>query len=127
MSARRYGSSACVYGVDQGVDGFDCFVEVDDRHVETAGHGGVAVAPVGVGGDLGWPLLLITCSECALAGVLDGREVLAGEDLEELQVDDVPVTRVLPAGSQRWLGDGVQLLGYLPAARACRPRADPRV
>jgi hypothetical protein len=78
MSARRYGSSACVYGVDQHVDGFDCFVEVGDRHVEAAGHGGVAVIPVGVGRDLWWPGLPAACGEYALAGVLDGREVLPG-------------------------------------------------
>jgi hypothetical protein len=71
-------SSACVYGVDEGMDGFDRFVEVGDRHVEAAGHGGVAVAPGGVGRDLWWPVLLITCGEYALAGVLDGRELLPG-------------------------------------------------
>lgn len=59
--------------------------------------------------------MLATCSEYALAGVLDRRELLPGEDSDELQVDEVPVARVLPAGSQWCLGDGVQLLGYLPA------------
>jgi hypothetical protein len=48
-------SSACVYGVDERVDGFDCFVEVGDRHIEAAGHRRIAVAPVWVGRDLWWP------------------------------------------------------------------------
>jgi hypothetical protein len=78
MNARRYESSARVYGVDERVDGFDCFVEVGDRHVEAAGHGGVAIAPVGVGSDVRWPGLLATCDEYALAGVLDKRKVLPG-------------------------------------------------
>jgi hypothetical protein len=82
MSARRYECSARVYGVDERVDDFDCFVEVGDRHVEAAGHGGVAVAPVGVGRDVRWPGLPATCGEYALAGVLDGREVLSGQGLE---------------------------------------------
>jgi hypothetical protein len=49
MNARRYECSVCVYGKDERVDDVDCFVEVDDRHVEAAGHGGVAIAPVGGG------------------------------------------------------------------------------
>ena len=98
-SARRYESSACVYGVDERVDDVDCFVEVDDRHIKAAGHGDVAVAPVRVGRDVRWPGLLATCCEYAPAGVLDGREILSGEGLEELQVDEVPLARVLPAGS----------------------------
>ena len=98
MSARRYESSACVYGVNERVDDFDCFVEVGDRHVEAAGHSGVSVAPVGVGRDVRWPRLPATCGEYALAGVLDGREILYGQGLEELQVDEVPVARVLPPG-----------------------------
>jgi len=76
MNARRYESSAYVYGADKSVDDVDCFVEVGDGHVEAAGHSGVSIAPVGVGRDLRRPVLLITCGEYALAGVLDGREVL---------------------------------------------------
>ena len=99
MNARGYGCLACVYGVDERMDGVDCFVEVDDRHIEAAGHGDVAVAPVRAGRDVRWTGLPATCCEYAPAGVLDGREILSGEGLEELQVDEVPVAMVLPAGS----------------------------
>lgn len=80
----RLHGSACVYRVDERVDDFACFVEVGDRHVEAAGHGGVAVAPVGGGRDVRWPGPPITCGEYVLAGVLDGREVLSGEGLKEV-------------------------------------------
>ena len=77
------------------MDGLDGLVDVGDRHVEAPGHRGVAVGPVGVDRDAWRPWLLVAGGECTRAGILDGCEFLSGEGFEYLQVDEVPVARVL--------------------------------